>query len=209
MTRHRIRPTPQQNPGERLRRAAAAARLSVAVCDLPDRPWTAGDVADVLRARPDWLKDARRRQSAAKAEQDEQQQAPLAAVEARRAGFTYPAVPAAAAEFAREFTSARLLNHLRRALDATAADTYLVDSGYDVSTHASQAAKKRTRSGRRAGLPCPDSGTRTSPTTGRTGSQERSATCTTHRRAARATYVSEAGFTAETWADAWQGRVDP
>ena len=121
--------------------AGVAARLSVDVRDLLDRRWTAGDVTDVLQERPDWLEDARRRKTAAKGERDKQRRGRLAAVQARRKGFTYPAVPAEATEFAREFTRASLLNYLRRALDAAAADTCVVDSGYDVSTYASRVAE--------------------------------------------------------------------
>jgi hypothetical protein len=184
---------------------AVVARLSVAVCDLPDRPWTAGDVANVLRARPDWLKDARRRQAVAKAEEeDEQRQARLVSVEARREGFTYPAVPAEAAEFGREFTRASLLNYLRQALDAAAADTYVVDSGYDVSTYASRAAETNQERAKR-GVSLSGLGDRgfskygmyREP--GTLGDLFDAPTGDT-----RATYVSGAGLAAATWGDAWQ-----
>jgi len=178
----------------------------VDVCDLLDRRWTAGDVTDVLQERPDWLKDARRRKTAAKGERDKQRQARLAAVQARRKGFTYPAVPAEATEFAREFTRASLLNYLRRALDAAAADTYVVDSGYDVSTYASRAAEtNRERAKRGVSL----SGL---------GDRDFSA-CGMYREPGTlgdlfdaptgdtiATYVSGAGLAAESWGDAWHDR---
>ncbi|MGW4352803.1 hypothetical protein ACWELJ_12020 [Nocardia sp. NPDC004582] len=46
-----------------LKRAAAAARLEIAVADLPELGggWTVGEVRRLRRERPDWLDDARRR----------------------------------------------------------------------------------------------------------------------------------------------------
>ncbi|MEU1208432.1 hypothetical protein [Nocardia sp. NPDC005825] len=46
-----------------LKRAAAAARLDIAVTDLPELGggWTVGEVRRLRRERPDWLDDARRR----------------------------------------------------------------------------------------------------------------------------------------------------
>ncbi|MEV6098083.1 hypothetical protein [Nocardia sp. NPDC051981] len=46
-----------------LKRAAAAARLNIAVGDLPELGcgWTVGEVLRLRRERPDWLIDARRR----------------------------------------------------------------------------------------------------------------------------------------------------
>jgi multidrug efflux pump subunit AcrA (membrane-fusion protein) len=196
----------RKNPDRPLTREAAARWLSIAVCDLPDRLWTAGDVADEQQARPDWLKDARRRRVAAKAEQDRQRRARLAAVEAHRAGFAYPVVSGEAAEFAREFTRASLLNHLRRALDAVAADTCVVDSGYDVSVHASRAAEtNRERAKRGVSLSGRDDralaehGLYREP--GTLGDLFGAPTGNT-----RATYLPGAGLDAETRDDAWRDR---
>ncbi|MFE3797556.1 hypothetical protein KHQ06_33170 [Nocardia tengchongensis] len=46
-----------------LKRAAAAARLGIAVADLPElgAGWTVGEVWRLRRERPDWLIEARRR----------------------------------------------------------------------------------------------------------------------------------------------------
>lgn len=196
----------RKNPDKPLTREAAAKRLSIAVSDLLDRPWTARDVADEQQACPDWLKDARQRRVAARAEQDRQRQARLAAVEARRAGFTYPVVSDEAAEFAREFTRANLLNHLRRALDTVAADTYVVDSGYDVSTHASRAGetnRERTERGislsGREDRAFAEHGMYREP--GTLGDLFGAPTGNS-----RATYVPGAGLDAETWDEAWHDR---
>jgi hypothetical protein len=127
--------------GGQLTREAAAKRLGVAAADLADvgRPWTGRDVADVQRCRPEWLRCARKALGAARAEQERQRKARLDAVLARRSGFEYPPVTAAASVFAREFTKANLLMLLHDALDVSAADTYVIDSGFDVSTHAERA----------------------------------------------------------------------
>jgi hypothetical protein len=195
-----------KNPDKLLTREAAAKRLSIAVSDLPDRPWTARDVADEQQARPDWLEGARQRWVAARAEQDRQRQVRLAAVEARRAGFTYPVVSGEAAEFAREFARADLLNHLRRALGTVAADTYVVDSGYDVSTHAGRAGEtNRERAKRGVSLSgredraFAEHGMYREP--GTLGDLFGAPTGNT-----RATYVPGAGLDAETWDDAWRDR---
>lgn len=196
----------RKNPGKPLTREAAAKRLSIAVSDLPDRLWTARDVADEQQARPDWLKDARQRWVAAKTEQDRQRQARLAAVEARRAGFTCPVVSDEAAEFALEFTRANLLNHLRRVLDTVAADTCVVDWGYDVSTRASRAGetnRERTKRGvtlsGREDRTFAEHGMYREP--GTLGDLFDAPTGNT-----RATYVPGAGLDAETWDDAWHDR---
>ncbi len=193
----------RKNTGKPLTREAAAKRLSIAVSDLPDRLWTARDVADEQQARPDWLKDARHRWVAAKTEQDRQRQARLAAVEARRAGFTCPVVSGEAAEFALEFTRANLLNHLRRVLDTVAADTCVVDWGYDVSTRASRAGetnRERTKRGvalsGREDRAFAEHGMYREP--GTLGDLFDAPTGNT-----RATYVPGAGLDADAWHDRW------
>jgi hypothetical protein len=174
--------------------------LSVVVCDLPDRAWTAGDVTDALRSCPDWLRDARCRQAVA----EEQRKARFAAVEARKVGFTYPTVSTEAAKFAREVTRLRLLEFLRRALNAAAADTYVEDLGYDGSTYASPAAETNWERARRgdslSGLDDRDfSACGMYREQGSLGDLFDAPTGYT-----RATFISGAGFVAQTWADVWE-----
>ena len=128
----------KKNTGEPLTRNAAAQRLSIAAADLPDldRSWTARDIAEAQRKRPEWLRSARKAWAASKAEAQRQRQARHTDAIARRTDFTSPPVPDGAVEFAYEFTR-QPAGIPPRALDASAADTYVVDSGFDVSTHAS------------------------------------------------------------------------
>jgi hypothetical protein len=191
--------------GRQLTGEVAARRLGIRLVDLPDlgRPWTVRDVADASGVRPEWLRTARKAFGVARAEEERQRQARFDAVLARRCGFEYPPVNAAASDFAREFAKANLLTFLRDALDASAADTHVIDSGFDVSTHASRAEEtNRERVQRGATLSGRD--------------DESFAEYGLHRAAGtlgdlfdaptgntRATYVSGAGFAAERWADAW------
>jgi hypothetical protein len=196
------------NTGGPLMRDAAAQRLSIAVADLPDlgRSWTAQDVAEVQRNRPEWLRSARKEWAATKAEAQRQRQARHNDVIARRADFTYPPVPDGAVEFAYAFTKANLLEFLHGALDASAADTYVVDSGFDVSTHASRANETNRERARRdvslsdrsgsdfeeSGM-CRERGTLGDLFDAPTGNTQ-------------ATYLSGAGLAAESWDDAWDDR---
>lgn len=198
----------KEDPVRALTSEAAAKRLSIAVYGLPDlgRPWTGRDIAEARQVRPEWLKTARKLLASAKAEVERQRRERFAAVEARRTDFTYPAVSGKAAEFAAEFAKANLLNYLYAALDASAADTEIVDCGYDVSTHARRAREtNRERVKRGVSL---------------SGRDEQ--WCREHgfyrRRGAlgdlfdaptgntSATYVSGSGLDAESWGDAWCDR---
>lgn len=123
--------------GKRLTPQAPAKRLGVDVAGLPDlgRPWAGCDVAETQRGAPEWLRRAR----AARAEEDRLRAARRDAVLARGRGFRYPDVTEPARDFARDFARVNLLEFLHDALDAAAADTYVVDCGFDVSTHARRA----------------------------------------------------------------------
>ena len=74
-----------------LKRAAAAARLSIEVIDLPDlgRQWTKADVLRLRRERPDWLTVARRRHAAEQKRRAERRCKELAAM-LDAAGFSRP-----------------------------------------------------------------------------------------------------------------------
>ena len=194
--------------GEQLTREGAAKRLGIGVADLPDLgyPWTGREVADAQRGRPEWLRCARRALGAARVEGERQRRARFDAVLARRSGFEYPPVTDAASDFAREFANANLLMLLRDALDASAADTYVIDSGFDVSTQAGRADEtNRERVKRGASLSGRDTkvfadyGGYREP--GTLGDLFDAPTGNT-----RATYVSGAGLDAETWDDAWYDR---
>jgi hypothetical protein len=182
-----------------------AQRLGIRLVDLPDlgRPWIVRDVADALGARPEWLRSAGRALGAARAEEERQRKARFDAVLARRCGFEYPPVTDAASDFAREFANANLLMLLRDALDASAADTYVIDSGFDVSTHARRADEtNRERVKRGAALSGRDDESFAEygldRAAGTLGDLFDAPTGNT-----QATYVSGAGFAAERWADAW------
>lgn len=190
--------------GKQLRPEVAAQRLCIGVTDLPDleRPWTGRDVADTQRSRPEWLKCAR----AARAEEDRLCKARRDAVSARRIGFEYPAMTAEATDFARDFARANLLAFLHDVSDVVAADTYVVDYGFDVSTHARRADEtNRERAKRGVSLSgrdeqwCRDHGLDREP--GTLGDLLDAPTGNT-----RATYVSGAGLAAETFDDAWYDR---
>ncbi|WP_179295717.1 hypothetical protein [Mycobacterium avium] len=190
--------------GKQLGPEIAAQRLCIGLTDLPDlgRPWTGRDVADAQRSRPEWLKCAR----TARAEEDRLHKARRDAVRARRIGFEYPAITVAATDFARDFARANLLAFLRDVLDVAAADTYVVDCGFDVSTHARQVDEtNRERAKRGVSLSgrdkqwCRDHGLDREP--GTLGDLLDAPTGNT-----RATYVSGAGLAAETFDDAWYDR---
>jgi hypothetical protein len=194
--------------GKQLTREVAAKRLGIGVADLPDldRPWTGRDVAETQRSRPEWLRCTRKALGATQAEQERQRKARSDAVLARRSGFGYPPVTAAASDFARDFAKANLLTFLHDALDAWAADTYVIDSGFDVSTDAQRAEetnRERVKravslSGRDAKAFAEYGGYREPGTLGDLFDSPTSNT--------RATYVSGAGLDAETWDDAWHDR---
>ena len=195
----------KKNTGEPLTRNAAAQRLSIAAADLPDldRSWTARDIAEAQRKRPEWLRSARKAWAASKAEAQRQRQARHTDVIARRTDFTYPPVPDGAVEFAYEFAKANLLEFLHGALDASAADTYVVDSGFDVSTHASLTNEtNRERARRGISLSCRNSSDFEESgmyrERGTLGDLFDAPTGSTH-----ATYVSGAGLAAESWDDSW------
>lgn len=122
--------------GQQLAPEVAARRLCIAAGDLPGigHAWTAHDVVEAQRDRPDWLRCARKVLGAARAEEQRQRKTRMDAVRLRQAGFEYPAVDAVATDFAHSFTRVNLLEFLYSALDASSAQTYVVDSGFDVST---------------------------------------------------------------------------
>ena len=194
--------------GGQFTREGAAKRLGIGVVDLPDlgRSWTGRDVADVQGVRPEWLRCARKALGAVRAAQERQRKARFDAVLARRSGFEYPPVTAAASDFARDFAKANLLTFLHDALGASAAETYVVDVGFDASTHArrtDETNRERVRGGislsGRDGKAFADYGGYREP--GTLGDLFDAPTGDT-----RATYVSGAGLDAETWADAWYDR---
>jgi hypothetical protein len=76
----------------------------------------------------------------------------FAVIESRCADFTYPEIPAEALEFTRAFTRWHLLDFLNDALDAPAADEYLVDSGYDCSMYAQRANETNRERAARGGV---------------------------------------------------------
>jgi hypothetical protein len=191
--------------GKQLTREGAAKRLGIGVADLPDlgRAWTGRDVADAQRGRPEWLRGARKALGAARAEEERQRQARLEGVLARRSGFEHPPLTAAASDFARDFAKANLLAFLHDALDASAAETYVVDSGFDVSSHARRANEtNRERVKRGGSLSGRDDESFAEygldRAAGTLGDLFDAPTGNT-----QATYVSGAGFAAERWADAW------
>lgn len=190
--------------GKRLTPDAAAKGLCVGVADLPDlgKPWTGRDVAEAQRGRPEWLGCAR----AVRAEEDRLREARWEAVHARGIGFEYPAITSAATGFARDFARVNLLEFLHDVLDVAAADTYVVDCGFDVSTHArrvdetnrERAKRGVSLSGRDEQCYC-DSGFYREP--GTVGDLLDAPPGNT-----RAAYVSGAGLAAETFDDAWYDR---
>ncbi|WP_287035330.1 hypothetical protein [Mycobacterium sp.] len=191
--------------GKRLTPEGAAKRLCIGVADLPGigRPWTSSDVAEAQRGRPDWLSRARKSFGAAQAEQARQQQAYVDAVRLRQSTFEYPALSVAATNFAHAFARANLLEFLHSALDVAAADTYVVDCGFDVSMHAQSGEEtNRERAQRGISLSGRDStafadfGGYRAP--GTLGDLLDAPTGNT-----RAAYVSGAGLDAESFDDAW------
>jgi hypothetical protein len=190
--------------GKRLTPGVAAKRVCIGVADLPDlgRPWTGRDVAEMQRSRPEWLRCAR----ATRAEEDRLRKVRRDAVLARRREFEYPAITAAATDFARDFARANLLAFLHDVLDVAAAETYVVDCGFDVSTHARRVDEtNRERAQRGVSLSgrderwCHDDGFYREP--GTLGDLLDAPTGNTG-----ATYVSGAGLDAETFDDAWYDR---
>lgn len=205
VSRSRAKKSGAKNLDQRLTEGAAK-RSAVAVVDLPDlgRPWTVRDVVDARRDRPQWLCAARAALAAARAEEERQRAARLEAVLTRRRTVGYPAVTEVAWAFARDFAKANLLNYLRDALGAAAADTEVWDCGYDVSTHARRADEtNRERAKRGVSLSgrneqwCREHGLYREP--GTLGDLFDAPNGNT-----KATYVSGAGLDAETWADAWR-----
>lgn len=194
--------------GKQLAPEVAARRLCIAVGDLPDigHAWTAHEVVEAQRDRPDWLRCARKAWGAARAEEQRQRKARMDAVRLRQAGFEYPAVDAVATDFAHSFARVNLLEFLYSALDASSAQTYVVDSGFDVSTHA-QTAEETNRervkrgvslSGRDTSVFAEHGGYREPGTLGDLLDAPTGNT--------RATHVSGAGLAAETFDDAWHDR---
>jgi hypothetical protein len=194
--------------GKLLAPEVAAGRLCIGLADLPDigRAWTSRDVVEAQRERPDWLRCARKRLGAARAEEQRQRKARMDAVRSRQQGFEYPTVNPAATEFAHAFARLNLLEFLHSALDASSAQTYVVDSGFDVSTHA-RTVEETNRERAKRGLSLSgrdttvfaDYGGYRKP--GTLGDLLDAPTCHT-----RATYVSGAGLAAETFDDAWYDR---
>jgi hypothetical protein len=194
--------------GKRLAKEAAAQRLCIGVADLPDigRLWTSRDVAEVQRVRPDWLRCARKSLGVARAEEERQRNARVDAVRLRQRVFEYPAVSSVATDFAHAFARLNLLEFVHSALDAPAADTYVVDCGLDVSTRARSAEgtnRERAKrgvclSGRDAAVFAEVGGYRTPGTLGDLLDAPTGNT--------RATYVSGAGLDAESFDDAWYDR---
>ncbi|MDT5361629.1 MAG: hypothetical protein QOC69_3391 [Mycobacterium sp.] len=200
--------THAQCSGQPLTRVAVAKRLSICVEDLPDAglPWTDRDVLELQRERPEWLAAARKSLAAARSEQEGLRRERTAAVAARQATFSYPPVLEASKTFARESAQARLLEYLHAALDSPAADTDVVDAGYDVSTYARRADEaNRDRAQRGLSLSgCDGAGD------GQYG-KRRPAGSLGDLLDARtgdttATYVSGFGLSAETWDEAWHDR---
>jgi hypothetical protein len=198
----------RKDSGRALTSEAAAARLCIAVRDLPDlgRAWTGRDVTEAQQSRPEWLTTARRALAAAKAEMERERQQRLAVVAARRAHFTWPTISDKDAGFATEFARANLLTYLYDALDAPAADTEVWDSGYDVSTHAHRVQEtNRERARRGVSLSgrneqwCREHGLYREP--GTLGDLFDAPTGNTV-----ATFVSGAGLAAESWGEAWHDR---
>jgi len=190
--------------GQLLTREAAAKRRCIGVADLPDlgKPWTR-EVAEVGRSRPQWLQCAREALGAARAEQERQRKSRLDAVLARRTGCEYPPITAAATDFARDFARANLLVFLHDALDAAAAETYVVDCGFDVSRHATTADEtNRQRARRGDSLSGRDDASLRAHglyrAAGTLGDLFDAPTGNT-----QATHISGAGFAAESWSDAW------
>jgi hypothetical protein len=191
--------------GRQLTPEVAAKRLCMGVADLPDlgKPWTGRDVAEMQRSRAEWLRSAR----ATRAEEDRLRKARRRdAVLAGRLGFEYPAITAAATDFAQDFAGTNLLAFLYDALDVAAAETYVVDCGFDVSTHARRVDEtNRERAKRGVSLSgrnehwCHDHGFYREP--GTLGDLLDAPTGNT-----RATHVSGAGLDAETFDDAWYDR---
>ncbi|MDH6198317.1 hypothetical protein M2272_004976 [Mycobacterium frederiksbergense] len=197
-----------QSGGKRLAPEVVARRLCIGVADLPDigRAWTNRDVAEAQRDRPDWLQRARKVLGVARAEEERQRKARMDAVRLRQRGFEYPVVALVASEFAHAFARVNLLEFLYGALDAPAAQTYVVDSGFDVSTYARTVEEtNRDRVKRGASLSGRDTtawadyGGFRKP--GTLGDLLDAPTGNT-----RATYVSGAGLDAETFDDAWYDR---
>jgi hypothetical protein len=185
-----------------------AQRLRIGVADLSDigRPWTSGDVEQAQRCRPDWLRCARKAWGAARAEEERQRKARADAVRLRQARFEYPQVGSAATEFAHDFARLNLLEFLYSALDASSAETYVVDCGFDVSTYAKRVEESnRERARRGVSLSgrdeqrARDHGFYREP--GTLGDLLDAPTGNT-----RATHVSGAGLNAERFDDAWSDR---
>jgi hypothetical protein len=197
-----------QGGGKWLAPEIAAQRLCIGVADLPDigRPWASGDVDQAQRCRPDWLRCARKAWRASRAEEERQRKARADAVRLRQGRFEYPQVGSAAAEFAHDFARLNLLEFLYSALDASSAETYVVDCGFDVSTYANRVEESnRERARRGVSLSgrdehwSRDHGFYREP--GTLGDLLDAPTGNT-----RATYVSGAGLDAETFDDAWYDR---
>ncbi|MDD4866852.1 MAG: hypothetical protein PHQ28_06960 [Mycobacterium sp.] len=158
------------------------------------------EVAEAQRDAPEWLRRAR----AARAEADRLRGARRAAILARRRGFQYPDITEPAINFAGDFARGHLLDFLHDALDDTAADTYVVDSGYDVSTHARRAGETNRERVRR-GQPLSES-----DECGLYGRFRESGTLGDLFHATTGntvpTFVSGSGLAAETFADEWDHR---
>lgn len=192
----------------RLAPEVAATRVCIGVADLPDigKPWTGRDVAEAQRCRPDWLRCARKALGAARAEEERQRKARVDAVLLRREGCEYPPVGSAATEFAHDFAKLNLLEFLHSALDVSAVQTYVVDCGFDVSTHArtveetnrERAKRGVSLSGRNTAVYADYGGYRRPGTLGDLLDAPTGNT--------RATYVSGAGLAAESFDDAWYAR---
>lgn len=186
-------------PDKTVTRPAAAKRLALDVVDLPDlgKPWTGRDVAEAQRGAPEWLVCAR----TVRAEEDRLRAARREAVLARSRGFRHPDITEPARDFARDFVRGHLLDFLHDALDAIAADTYVVDSGYDVSTHAQRAGetnRERVRRGQRLSEVDEYGQFRESGTLGDLFHAPTGNTVPT--------FVSGSGLAAETFADEWDQR---
>jgi len=197
-----------QGGGKWLAPEIAAQRLCIGVADLPDigRPWANGDVDQAQRCRPDWLRRARKAWAAARVDEQRQRKARTDAVRLRQRTFEYPQIDSAATEFAHDFARLNLLGFLYSALDASSAETYVVDCGFDVSTYAKRVEESnRERARRDVSLSgrdlqwARDHGFYREP--GTLGDLLDAPTGNT-----RATFVSGAGLDAETFDDAWYDR---
>jgi hypothetical protein len=82
------------------------------------------------------LRYARTALGAARSDEERQRKACIDAVRLRQKGFEYPSVGSAATEFAYDFARLNLLGFLHSALDVSSVQTYAVDCGFDVFTHA-------------------------------------------------------------------------